>query len=111
VTTRTGQPQAGETIEVLLKASDNTGHIVHGGHGTASFWAPGSPPDAEPDRTVDVAWDDRQRAYVAVVHTSGWEPGTYAVRGEVRGHTASGPARGWSPWVSLTLAPSLFLPR
>lgn len=113
-----GSPQAGETIEIVLRASDSAGRLVRPlpagtdpgspSEATARFWGPGhpAPGTGPPAREVAAHWDETLGGYVALADTDGWEPGSYAARGEVRGMTSYGPARGTSEWSVFTLAPA-----
>lgn len=113
-------PQAGETLEVLLHASDNAGRHIRPAPGSgpgagtreprgavARFWGPDEAPGVGPAAyEVTASWDEQQHGYVALADTGGWAPGTYHARGEVTGMTTAGPARGWSRWVTITLRPA-----
>ncbi len=100
-----GRLQAGETAELVLRASDNAGHHVRGGAAVARIWAPGTDPGTgAPFREVPATWDEHRRGYVAMADTTGWPSGTYTARGEVRGETAAGTARGTSETVTLVIA-------
>lgn len=92
-----GRLAAGETAELVLRASDNAGRHVRGGAAVARVWAPGTDPGTDaPFRELSAAWDERRRGYVVLADTTGWPPGTYTARGEVRGETPAGTARGTS---------------
>jgi hypothetical protein len=42
------------------------------------------------------SWSERARGWVALVDTGGWEPGTWAARGHVRGLVRGVHATGWA---------------
>lgn len=95
---------AGETAEIVLRASDNDGHYVRDGYAVARIWAPGDDPATTvPFREVTAAWDERRRGYVALADTAGWPPGTYTARGEVQGTVPAGTARGSSDLVPVVV--------
>jgi hypothetical protein len=69
-------PQAGETLELLLRASDNAGRHIRpvagpGGQGAvAKFWGPDEAPGVGPAaREVTASWDEEQHGYVALADT------------------------------------------
>lgn len=89
--------QAGEKLEVRLRAASTDGRAVRG-TAVAAFFAPGKDPqrvpaDREPDRTAVLAFDEVTRTYAAQVSTAGWAAGAWTVRGTVLG--PDGAADGW----------------
>lgn len=89
----------GQTLRLLLKASDPLGRYIR--EGTAVAFARG--------REYPAGWVERERGYVALIDTANWEPGTYTVTGEVRGVTEAGPVRGFSEPQEFTVVPAAII--
>jgi hypothetical protein len=89
---------AGETIVVRVTAARD-GKPVTEGPVTAEFWAPGTDPEHHgPEHSAPCVYDERNRRWLALVDTAGWEPGRWMVCGRVGGQVS-----GWA-WSSFPLA-------
>jgi hypothetical protein len=78
--------QAGQTATVRVRAA-RSGALVREGEVVAQFWRPGHDPGPggyPPDKQAACRFDEAARGWVADVDTTGWEPGTWKVRGLAR---------------------------
>jgi hypothetical protein len=96
-------PQAGETVLVRVKASRPApdSRVVRTGYVVAEFWAPGTDTSESPDHCAPCFYAESSAAWVAVVDTTGWEPGVWTLRGRVTSNEDD--ATGWS-WGTLPLS-------
>jgi hypothetical protein len=100
----TGDPFAGETIEVTVRAArTTTGQVVREGVAEVDFWAPRSSLSEPPAYTLPAAWSDATRGFTVLADTEGWEPGTWTYRGRIITETGQGAATGLTDFTALSL--------
>lgn len=96
----------GQTLRVLVRAADRDGRYIREGRATARIWTEDNYPYELEVHDQPAAWHAQARGYVALVDTTGWEPGTYIVVGDVHGVTDAGQAHSWSAPTAFTVAPA-----
>jgi hypothetical protein len=85
--------RAGESVTFRVKAVRPAGDVLKAGQGTVRVraWRPGERPPADQQAAeAACAYDSRARAWTAVLHTGGWNAGTWYVRADADGGDARG---------------------